>query len=170
VERLLYFFEYVHRKPSDVVAIISGRPEGVFQDATQTALTKTAHFQSRLHLEVGGFDIGRAVEIEVGKSHDEIGREVTIELGKPLKWGYSVFFPIKWHARNGSGLFPAMDAELEVVPLGDQPPLTQIGLKGFYRPPLGRLGSIGDSLLMHRVAEASVRHFVSDLALRLGDA
>jgi hypothetical protein len=170
VEHLLYFFDYVNRKASDIVAIIDSHALGVFQSATDTALDKTAHFRSRLHFEFAGFEIGREVEIELGEPHDEIGGEVKIQLGKPLDRGYPIFIPIKWHAKDQAGLFPAMDAELEITPLSDEPPLTQIGLKGFYRPPLGPLGAVGDALLMHRVAEASVRHFVSDLAVRLRDA
>lgn len=170
MERWLYFYDYVNRKGSEIVAIIGSRPVGIFLNATQAAIDETAQFQSRLHVQLAGFDIGRVVEIDLGKPHDEIGHELEIEPGKPLRWGYSVFFPIKWHAKDQKGLFPAMDAELEVVPLGDQPPLTQIGLKGSYSPPLGPLGTLGDSLVMHRVAEASVRNFVSDLAARLRDA
>ena len=155
MERQLYFFDYVDRKASDIVAIIDSRAIEVFQGATDTAVDKALQFRSRLHIKFVGF---------------EIGREVEIELGKPQDRGYAIFIPVKWHAKDQAGLFPAMDAEFEIISLDDEKPLTQIGLVGHYRPPVGLLGAVGDAMLMHRVAEASVRHFVSDLAVRLRDA
>jgi len=152
VERGLYFFEYVNRKASDIVAIVNSRALDVFQSATDSAVDKTAQFRSRLHVDFAGF---------------EIGREVEIELGKPQDRGYAVLIPLKWRAKNQAGLFPAMDADLEIAPLDDRLPLAQISVLGRYRPPLGLLGAVGDAMMMHRVAEASVRHFVSDLADRL---
>lgn len=152
MDRELYYFDYVSRKASDIVAMIDSRALEVFQRATDTALDMTATFRSRLHVEFVGF---------------EIGREVRIELGKPRDAGYATFIPIKWHGKDQGGLFPSMDAELEITALDDQLPLAQIGLLGRYRPPVGLLGAVGDAMLMHRIAEASVRHFVSDLAVRL---
>jgi hypothetical protein len=152
MERPIYYFEYVPRKSSDILAFIQSHAGQVFQGATDAALDEAAQFQSRLQVRIGGF---------------EIGREVRIELGKPRDVGYATFIPIKWHAKDQAGLFPAIDAELEVAALDDRQPLTQISLIGQYRPPVGMLGAFGDAVLMHRVAEASVRHFVSDLAVRL---
>jgi hypothetical protein len=170
VDRMLYFFDYVPRNASDIFAIIETRASALFQGSTDTALDKTMHFQSQLQVEFAGREFSRDVEIELGKPQDESGRDVQIDLGAPPGWGHSIFIPIKWHSKDQRSLFPVMDAKLEITPLGDQPPLTQITLKGFYRPPLGPLGTVGDAMFMHRVAEASVRHFVSDLAIRLQDA
>jgi hypothetical protein len=155
VYRELYYFDYVSRKASDIVAIIDSRALEVFQRATDTAVDKTELFRSRLRVEFLGF---------------EIGRDVRIELGKPRDSGYATYIPIRWHAKEQAGLFPSMDAELEITPLADEQPLAQIGLLGRYRPPAGLLGAVGDATLMHRVAEASVRHFVTDLAVRLRSA
>ena len=155
MERQLYFYEYVNRRASDIVAIVENRALEVFQSATNTALDKTEQFRSRLHVDFAGF---------------EVGREVEIELGKPQDKGYAVVIPITWHAKDQAGLFPAMTAELEVAALDNMLPLSQISVIGRYRPPVGLLGAVGDAMLMHRVAEASVRNFVSDLAARLNKA
>jgi hypothetical protein len=168
VERRLYFCEYVNRSAAEVVKTVLNRPESLFENATRAALGAVATFHSRLHVEVGGFDISRPIEISLGSPHDEIGNELDLTDARPFEAGYSVYFPIKWHAEHQVGLFPAMDAELLIVELGGEPPVSQVGISGFYRPPLGTLGRVGDDLLMHRVAEAGVRHFVTDLAQRLG--
>lgn len=155
MERQLYFFEYVNRKASDIIAIIENQALEVFQSATNTAIDKTEQFRSRLHVDFAGFEIGRDVEIDLGKPQDK---------------GYAVVIPITWRAKDQAGLFPAMDAELEVAALDNISPLSQISVVGRYRPPVGLLGAVGDAMLMHRVAEASVRNFVSDLAARLHKA
>jgi hypothetical protein len=41
---------------------------------------------------------------------------------------------------------------------------TQLDLHGFYLAPFGVLGGAFDALAGHRVAEASVRRFVEDVA------
>jgi hypothetical protein len=41
---------------------------------------------------------------------------------------------------------------------------TQLTLRGRYEPPLGTLGRQIDRLLLHRVAEATVRSFMRRLA------
>jgi hypothetical protein len=46
---------------------------------------------------------------------------------------------------------------------------TQIELHGRYTPPLGTIGSALDSLIGHRVADASVHRFVTDVASLLRD-
>jgi hypothetical protein len=99
-----------------------------------------------------------------------IGREVLVEVGQPQDKGYAVFIPLKWRAASQEDLFPSMHAELEVTALSDRPPWTQIGILGRYRPPFGVFGAIGDAMLGHRLAEATVRHFIIDLAARLNVA
>jgi hypothetical protein len=58
-----------------------------------------------------------------------------------------------------------MSADLEVAPLDEN--LTQLTLRGRYEPPLGAVGRRIDRLLMHRVAEASVRAFLGRLVSTL---
>ena len=152
MERELYYYEYVDRAANDVVEALAGPEHAAFQAATLGAVAEANQFRERLHVEVAGLDIGKDVVIEVGKPNDK---------------GFAVFVPIKWHAASQTALFPSMDAELEIVPLSHNPPRSQIGLLGRYRPPIGVFGAIGDAMLGHRIAEATVRRFVMELSSRL---
>ena len=61
-----------------------------------------------------------------------------------------------------AGTLPVLSADLEVAGLGDH--MTQLTLHGRYDPPLGAIGRRIDRLLMHRIAEATIRSFLSRLA------
>jgi hypothetical protein len=70
---------------------------------------------------------------------------------------------LRWEATGaGGGLFPALDADLIVMPTGEQS--SKLRLTGSYRPPLGALGSALDAAILHRVARATIRAFLSRLA------
>ena len=64
----------------------------------------------------------------------------------------------------GETLLPKLEADLEVGALG--PARTQLAIGVRYRPPLGRLGRVADRVLLHRVAEATVKDFPD----RVGEA
>lgn len=152
MERQLYYYEYVDRSAAEVVKELVAPNRKTFRAATESAAAEAQRVRERLHLDVGGFDIGRDVVVEVGKPRDK---------------GYAVYIPLKWHAARQEDLFPSMDAELEVTMLSADPPWTQIAIVGRYRPPMGLFGAIGDLILGHRLAEATMRHFVVDLTSRL---
>jgi len=59
-------------------------------------------------------------------------------------------------------LFPLMKAELSIYPLTTTE--TQLDFLGHYEPPLGALGKAMNAVAGHRIAEASVHRFVSDVA------
>ena len=59
-------------------------------------------------------------------------------------------------------LFPLMTAVLAVYPLTATE--TQLDFSGQYDPPLGAVGDAVDALIGHRIAEASVHRFVTDVA------
>ncbi len=69
---------------------------------------------------------------------------------------------VAWAATGVPGLFPEMDGDLVLAALGDE--LTQVALRGSYRPPLGRVGTVLDRALLHRIAESSVKEFVDRIA------
>jgi hypothetical protein len=81
-------------------------------------------------------------------------------------WGYQVMvLPITWQSAANPSLFPRLKAELLVYPLSGHE--TQLELEGTYDPPLGILGDAIDAMVGHRIAEASVLHFLRDVAARL---
>jgi hypothetical protein len=75
---------------------------------------------------------------------------------------------LRWEARGPGGrLFPVLDADLTLTSAGENAAL--LTLSGAYRPPLGNLGAELDRLLLHRVAEATIRNFLDRVAAALGD-
>ncbi len=91
-----------------------------------------------------------------------LGKTVRLHVGEPMRRDEVTVVPLTWRATAAPGLFPVMSADLEVAPLDGE--LTQLTLRGRYEPPLGAVGRRLDRLLMHRVAEASVRSFLGRLA------
>ena len=72
---------------------------------------------------------------------------------------------ITWRAATHEQLFPVLVGDLELAELGGGG--CHLSLMGSYRPPLAVVGAAGDRLFGHRVAEATVRRFVLDVADRL---
>ena len=70
---------------------------------------------------------------------------------------------LRWEATGpASGLFPALDADLRLAAEGRDK--SRVTLKGYYRPPLGRLGAGLDRLFMHRVASATLSALLHSVA------
>ena len=73
---------------------------------------------------------------------------------------------LRWEVTGpGGALFPVLDADLELVRAGPQ--TTWLTLNGAYRPPLGALGQALDRAVLHRVASATIRGFLSRIAAGL---
>jgi len=70
-----------------------------------------------------------------------------------------------WRATGPGSLFPTLDADLEVSPLGEG--RSEVALRGRYEPPGGAPGKVADRLVLHRLADATVRAFLSQLVLQL---
>jgi hypothetical protein len=110
---------------------------------------------------------GEALRLRIGPLGPVplLAKTVSLEVGEPLKRDEVTVVPLTWKATATPGLFPVMSADLEVVALDAE--LTQLTLRGRYEPPLGAVGRRLDRLLMHRVAEASVRSFLGRLVVTL---
>lgn len=93
----------------------------------------------------------------------ELSKLVMIHVGDVTVHAGSASLPLRWEATGpGSGLFPALDADITVTPDGDE--ATELILTGVYRPPLGKLGALLDHAILSRVASATIRDFVGRLA------
>ena len=66
--------------------------------------------------------------------------------------------PISWKATGTDVLFPVLEADLIVEAVGDH--MTQVTLRGSYKPPLGPVGRLLDRTLLHHLAEACVKNFM----------
>lgn len=107
---------------------------------------------------------GDALLAEVGFGEAiRITRKVVIELGRSVRSGSKVVFPLRWAASGPAGLFPSLDADLEVAPLGDR--RTQLAMSARYVPPFGGVGRVIDRAVLSRAAEATLKDFLD----RVGD-
>ena len=75
-----------------------------------------------------------------------------------------VSLPLTWEPVGLEGVLPRLDATLELGSLGAD--RTQLAISARYRPPLGVVGQAMDRVLLHRVAEATLKDFLD----RLGSA
>ncbi|MGZ8580919.1 MAG: hypothetical protein ACXWW9_06510 [Actinomycetota bacterium] len=102
---------------------------------------------------------GDALLAEVGFGDDvRVARRVAIEFGEPVRMPSKTVVPIRWSAIGASGLFPALDADLEIAPLG--PHRSQLAMSARYVPPLGAVGRAIDRAVLFRVAEATLKDFL----------
>ena len=93
-----------------------------------------------------------------------VARQVAIQLGAPVYAGGKTVLPLRWMPTDAPGLFPALEADLEVAPL--PPNRTQLSMSARYVPPLGMIGKVIDRAILSRVAEAMLKDFLD----RVGDA
>jgi hypothetical protein len=77
--------------------------------------------------------------------------------------GDSARFALRWEAAGpGGALFPALDADITLTPAGEHS--TTLTLAGVYRPPLAGVGGALDQAVMRRVARATIRAFLAQIA------
>jgi hypothetical protein len=94
-----------------------------------------------------------------------IARPVTIELGPVVHFEAKTILPLRWIPAGSGGLFPTLDADVEVAPLGAE--RTQLAMSARYTPPLRAIGRLVDRALMFRVAEATLKDFLDRVGREL---
>jgi hypothetical protein len=113
-------------------------------------------------------DMGEQLLGEVGFSFDDdrrLSKEVHIELGPPYRMPGKTLLPLSWKATGPERLFPSLDADLEIAALGRS--RTQLSVSARYRP-LGLVGKALDRVLLHRVAEATIKDFLDRVGEGIG--
>lgn len=120
-------------------------------------------------LLVAAYEEGERLSLKVISSIGplRVSKRVWAELGEMEVKPDRVTQPLRWRATGTTGLFPAMVADLEITPMG--PSMTSISFMGRYVPPLGPLGREVDRVLLHRLAQASVRALLERVAGRLAE-
>ncbi len=101
---------------------------------------------------------GEMLQMRVGPG-GALTKRVVFTMSEPANAGDSRVFPVAWHPVGAGSLFPSLDAEIVVAPVGDG--VTQVSFEGRYDPPLDGFG--GDLLhraVFHRVAQSTVKDFV----------
>jgi len=110
---------------------------------------------------------GERLRARVGPNQ-KLARAVDLKIGVAEIHASGLVYPIQWTAADATVLFPELNAELILTKNG--PHRTVLTLKGNYQPPLGALGRLADRAGLGRVAEATVRDWMSRLADALSSA
>ncbi|MFM8944984.1 MAG: hypothetical protein ACKOI0_07120 [Actinomycetota bacterium] len=103
-------------------------------------------------------------EVGFGDGH-RIEKRIELHVGEPAHLRGTTLLPMTWKATGTDSVFPALEADLELAPMG--PDRTQVSISARYRPPLGGLGRALDRALLHRVAEATIKDFLDRVGDRL---
>jgi len=147
---LVYDFTRVPLPIAQVRHRLLGAVSGLWQQIAEAAYDEGEELLSR----VGPFGpvpgLSKAVSVQTGKIRDR---------------GEGFVMPLSWSATGPTELFPVMEADLEIAPLGAAE--SQLRLSGSYDPPLGVVGRQLDRLLLHQLAEATVRALLSQLVAAL---
>jgi hypothetical protein len=152
-------YEYVNHPYEGVRDMLLADPLETFRAATHAATDRAHAVAAALRVNIAGVDLGKEVRITVGAPLQQEG-----ELGRPP----STRIPIEWEAASRPGLFPLMSGELALYPITGTE--TQLDFGGTYQPPMGPLGGVLDSVVGHRIADASIHRFLSDVAHHLRSA
>ena len=73
---------------------------------------------------------------------------------------------IRWEATGPGGvLFPVLDADIRLIRAGERGSVLMMA--GSYRAPFGPLGQTLDRAILHRVAAATIRRFLAQLAAQI---
>ncbi|HEV2475198.1 MAG TPA: SRPBCC family protein [Candidatus Dormibacteraeota bacterium] len=94
-----------------------------------------------------------------------VRKKVTVEFGEAVKTSTWAVIPISWKPTFGRKLLPVMTGKVDVSPVSSDE--TRLTVSGMYEPPLGRLGEQLDEVLMHNVAEGTVKELAELIAQRL---
>lgn len=151
--REIHCYDYVNHPYDQVCSALSKDAAAVFQAATRSASSRAQSVASELRVDLGGVSIGADIRVVV-KNVEARPRDGMADPVTRLQ--------LEWEAANTPALFPVMNAELAVYPLTATE--TQLDFDGFYEPPLGPLGKAVNAIVGHRIAEASVHRFVSNVA------
>jgi hypothetical protein len=101
--------------------------------------------------------------LRVGPAGPVAAKLVRVRFLDPVYRGDVMTVGLRWEAAGAAGtLFPVLDANISISPAGGE--TARLTLAGSYRPPLGRLGAGLDRAIMHRVATATVRCLLQNVA------
>jgi hypothetical protein len=124
----------------------------------QALLPAPAQWLPRLADQAGARGEKLLTEVGIGPAGHALRKQVQVDFGPVVRYPSRTSLAMTWRPTGAGALFPALEADLEIGPLGGQ--RTQLGLNARYRPPLGTVGRAIDRALLHRVAEATVKDFL----------
>lgn len=146
-------YDYVNHPYERVRDALRKNALTVFQEATKAAASRAQSVAAELHVDFGGIGVKTDINISV-KSIEEKFVDATSTPTTQLL--------LEWEASTAPRLFPLMKGDLSVYPLTSTE--TQLDFSGVYEPPFGAVGRAMNAVAGHRIAEASVHRFISDVA------
>ena len=145
----IYYFTYAHRPMENILDLFSAEPDEWVSQIFQQALEDSDLVRVRL-------GVGERIRLS---------KEAWVQLGEPEALKRGVLIPIRIQVTGAPMLFPTLEGEIEIAAIGGD--LTQLMLRGNYTPPIGAIGDAIDKVLLHRVVESSIKHFVEAMARSL---
>ena len=152
-------YDYVNHPYAKVREALVADPKAIFRAATRAAADRAQSVAAELRVTVAGVNVAAEIACSIG----DIADEKTGPSGGPV-----TRIPVYWEHADRPQLFPLMSAVLSVYPLTSTE--TQLDFLGRYEPPLGIVGGAIDTLVLHRIADASVHRLVTDVARYLREA
>jgi hypothetical protein len=146
-------YDYVNHPYARVRDALSKDAPALFQAATKAASSRAQSVASELRVDIGGIGVEADIKISVQYIEERVSEALAAPVTK---------MHVEWEAASMPQLFPLMKAEISIYPLTGAE--TQLDFWGLYEPPLGSLGKAVNAIIGHRIAEASVHRFVSDVA------
>jgi hypothetical protein len=110
---------------------------------------------------------GESLRVRIGPiwAAHMITREVHVTLWPARERDSSLVRSLSWVPSEWQSLFPLLDGDIELAPI--DPVWCRLSMAVAYTPPLGGFGARVDRALFHRVAESTVRSFLTQVAARL---
>jgi hypothetical protein len=149
----IHCFDYINHPYEQVRSALTKDVPAVFHSATRAAAARAQSIASELRIDLGGI----AIEADIRILVQNIETKERDNMSGPL-----TRLQLEWEAATMPRLFPLMKADLSLYPITATE--TQLDFKGLYEPPFGPLGKAVNAMIGHRIAEASVNGFVSDVA------
>lgn len=146
-------FDYVNHPYERVRDALKQNALTVFQSATKAAASRAQSVAAELHVDFGGIGVKTDIKIDVQNVEEKATASNSTPVTRLL---------LEWEAATMPRLFPLMKGELSIYPLTSTE--TQLDFSGVYEPPFGAVGKTMNAIVLHRMAEASVHRFITDVA------
>ncbi|MGH9322470.1 MAG: hypothetical protein ACRD21_00015 [Vicinamibacteria bacterium] len=151
--RDIRIFAYVDYPYDRVRRVLTTDALAAVHGASEAASFRTKSIASGLGVALPGIGVKKEIPIAVREIKEKPEGDSAIE---------GTRFHVEWKATESPGLFPLATAELSIHPLTDEE--TQLDVYGQSQPAADWLGSEVEAVVSHRIAEASVHRFVSEVA------
>jgi hypothetical protein len=151
--RKISSYDYVNHPYERVCAALKQDGITVFRSATRAAASRAQSVAAELHVDFAGLGVKADINIVLKGIEEKPRDDISAGSTKLL---------MEWEAATLPHFFPLMRGELSAYPLTATE--TQLDFCGTYEPPFGAMGKTMNAIVGHRIAEASVHRFVSDVA------